>query len=209
MHKAAKVMFAIGILVCIIGVFLFMAGAETAEIDVEEEAVWSGTSGTWEYDDEDVYIVYVKSGTSCEGFSASMTDENGSTGSWLEDHIDINECSEWDSDDLDGYISIGSIGLTTDAGTYTMEASDKIYIIGAGEELGEAIGGGLAILGSWGILCCGGFFLLLGTIFALTLKTQDAQVVVVNQHPQAMATQGVQQVAYQEQMVQQPPQGGF
>ena len=209
MHAAAKVMFALGGVICVIGIFLFAAGADAAEIDVEEEAIWSGTSGNWDYDDEDIYLVYVKSGTSCDGFSATMTDENGSTGNWLEDNIDIDECAEWDEDDLDGYILIGSIGLTTDAGTYTMEASDKIYIIGAGEELGEAIGGGLAILGSWGILCCGGFFLLLGTIFALTLKKGEAQVVVVNQHPQAMAAQGGQQVVYQEQVVQQPPQGGI
>lgn len=209
MHAAAKVMFALGGVICLIGGYLFVAGAEAADIDVEEEAAWSGTSGDWYHDDDDIYLVYVKEGTNCETFSATMTDENGSTGSWIEDYMDIDACDEWDSEDLDGFILAGSIGFGADRGNFTIDASDKIYIIGAGEELGEAIGGGLAILGGGGILCCGGFFLLLGLIFALTLKKGETQVVVVNQHPQAMAGQVMPQAVQQQQMIQQPPQGGL
>ena len=208
MHTAAKVMFALGGVICIIGGFLFAAGAEVAEIDIEDDAAWAGKSGNWYHDDDDLYLVYVEEGTACETFSATMTDQNGSSGWALGDYLIIDDCEEWDSDDLDGYILVGSISAVADPGDYSMEASTEIYIIGAGEELGEAIGGGLAILGGGGILCCGGFFLLLGLIFALTLKKGETQVVVVNQHPQAMAGQVMPQAVQQQQMIQQPPQGG-
>ena len=221
MHAAAKVMFALGGVICLIGIVMWVGGAEAAEIDIENDAYYKGTSGTWDYDSEDLYAVYVKQGTSCEGFSATMTDQNGSTGDWLEDNIEINDCEDWDTEDIDGFIYIGYIGAN-DPGIYSMDSSSKIYIIGAGEELGEAIGGGLAILGSWGVLCCGGFFLLLGGIFAITLKKAEPQVVVVNQAapgfaapaathmaaPQYEQPQQYQQVQ-QPQQYQQPPQGGI
>ena len=222
MHAATKVMFALGGVICLIGIVMWVGGAEAAEMDIEEEADWSGTSGDWYHDDDDIYLVYVKEGTTCETFSATMTDENGSTGSWIEDYMDIDACDEWDTEDLDGFILAGSIGFGADRGNFTIDASDKIYIIGAGEELGEAIGGGLAILGSWGVLCCGGFFLLLGGIFALTLKKAEPQVVVVNQAAPAFAAPAATQMAapqyeqpqqYQQvqqpQQYQQPPQGGI
>ena len=139
----------------------------------------------------------------------------------LEDNIEINDCEDWDTEDIDGFIYIGYIGAN-DPGIYSMDSSSKIYIIGAGEELGEAIGGGLAILGSWGVLCCGGFFLLLGGIFALTLKKAEPQVVVVNQAAPAFAAPAATHMAapqyeqpqqYQQvqqpQQYQQPPQGGI
>ena len=56
MHAAAKVMFALGGVICVIGIFLFAAGADAAEINVEEEAIWSGTSGNWDHDDEDIEL---------------------------------------------------------------------------------------------------------------------------------------------------------
>ncbi|MBA4695531.1 MAG: hypothetical protein H2066_06735 [Candidatus Poseidoniales archaeon] len=220
MHTAAKVMFAIGGLLCVVGAVMWIGGAEAAEIDFENDAYYKGTGGSWDFDGEDWYLVYVDEGTSCNGFSATMTDQNGSTGDgWFEENIEIYECEDWDSQDTDGYIHVGYIGAD-DAGTYNMDSSSKIYVIGAGEELGEAIGGGLAILGSWGILCCGGFFILLGGIFALTLKTQQPVVVVQQQGAPMMGTPAMTQMAapqmqqpaqYQQpvQEYQQPPQGGM
>ena len=40
-----------------------------------------------------------------------------------------------------------------------------------GEEVGQAVGGFFAAAGGVGTACCGIFFMLLGGIFALTLKT--------------------------------------
>ena len=50
MHAAAKVMFALGGVICLIGIVMWVGGAEAAEIDIEEEADWSGTSGDWYHD---------------------------------------------------------------------------------------------------------------------------------------------------------------
>ena len=208
MHTAAKAMFIVGGLLCVIGGIFFVGGAETAEIDIENEAAWSGSSGTWDFEDDDLYFVYVKSGTLCEDFSATMTDQNGTTGNWLEDNIDIDDCEDWeDSDDIDGFMSIGHISASVDEGLHTINASSKIYIIGGGEELGEAIGGGLAMLGGSGVLCCGGFFVLLGIIFAFTLKKAEPQIVVVNQQPLVMGNPAMTQMGAPQ--VQQPPQGGI
>ena len=179
MHAAAKVMFALGGVICIIGVVMGVGGAEAAEIDIENDATYSGTSGTWYHDNADLYIVYVKSNVDCESFSASMTDSEGSSGSMFIDNLEVYDCEDWESTEEGDFVSAGYITVDV-AGDFTMESSSPIYIIGGGEELGEAVGGAFAMLGGFGMLCCGGFFLLLGGIFAITLK--KAELHQVSQH---------------------------
>ena len=223
-------MFALGGVICIIGVVMGVGGAEAAEIDIENDATYSGTSGTWYHDNADLYIVYVKSNVDCESFSASMTDSEGSSGSMFVDNLEVYDCEDWESTEEGDFVSAGYITVDV-AGDFTMESSSPIYIIGGGEELGEAVGGAFAMLGGFGMLCCGGFFLLLGGIFAITLKKAEPQVVVVNQAapgsaapaathmaaPQYEQPQQYQQVqqpqqyqqVQQPQQYQQPPQGGI
>lgn len=224
MHTAAKVMLVLGVVFCVIGGGLWIAGEEVAEVDYENDSAYSGTSGTWDHDNNDLYLVYAKKGTACAGFEATMTSPNGSTSSDFYDNIELYDCEDWGDDDEDGYIVIGTV-YADEKATYSMSSSSKIYIIGAGEEIGEAVGGIMAILASWGIICCGAFFLLLGGIFALTLKTGGDQVVVVQQQNPMMGTPGMthmaapqyqqpvqaQQPVQHEQPVQhqQPPQGGL
>jgi hypothetical protein len=214
MHTVAKVMFAIGGLICIIGVVMGIGGAEAAEIDIENDATYSGTSGTWYHDNADLYIVYVKSNVNCESFSASMTDSEGSSGSMFTDNLEVYDCEDWEDTEDGEFTSAGWV--TVDAtGDFTMESSSTIYIIGGGEELGEAVGGAFAMLGGFGMICCGGFFIVLGGILALVLKGGQQQVVVVNQQPGMMAPAGqmvapatTQMAQPQYQQQQYPPQGG-
>ena len=218
MHTAAKVMLAVGVVLCAIGAGIWIMGADSVEFDIENDAAYDGTSGTWDYPDDDYFSVYVKDGTSCSGFSASMTDENGSSVDyWGSDNIEIRPCESWNSTG-DGFMDIGYINADG-PGEYTMESSSKIYVVGVGEEIGEAVGGIFAIMGSWMVLCCGASFLFLGAIFALTLKEGGSQMVVVQQQMPGMvvptvthmsAPQYEQPVQYQAPVQEmQPPQGGL
>ena len=225
MHTATKVMLILGGVITVIGLVMYFGGAEAAEHDLENDSDFIGKSGSWDFDGGDWYIVYVKDNVDCDGFTASMTDSNGSsTNNWDGDNLDVMDCDYVDTaGDPEGFMSIGSINAD-DAGTYSMSSSSTMYISGVGEELGEAVGGFMAMLGGIGVICCGGFFLLLGGIFALTLKEGGDTVVVVNQaqQPMMMATgmaapQYDQPVQYQapveqapaQQEYQQPPQGGL
>ena len=180
MHKAGKILLAIGVIICIIGGVLFVGSADLVEYDIEDDNVYEGTSGTFEYPDDDIWIVYIKDDVDCESFTATFTNtSSGETSieTWG-DYFDKDDPCDDGSDDSDGFQSVGSVNLFADAGTYEVDASSKIYIMPIGAELGEAVAGILGAGISIGILCCGGFFLLLGLILGLTLKTPEPVVVI-------------------------------
>ena len=178
MHKAGKILLAIGVIICIIGGVLFVGSADLVEYDIEDDNVFEGTSGTFTVDDGSFFSVYVKDGTPCEGFEATIN--NVSSGYNVYD----NWCDESGEEGFEGFTDVGSlrdedafIGLSP--GEYqVVDADAKIYIVDDGQELGEAVAGIMGILASWGILCCGIFFLLLGLILGLTLKTLDPVIVI-------------------------------
>jgi hypothetical protein len=180
MHKAGKILLAIGVIICIIGGVLFVGSADLVEYDIEDDNVFEGTSGTFTVDDDSFFSVYVKDDTPCEGFEATIN--NVSSGYNVFDHwCDDDEYEE----SFEGFTDVGflsdegvfSIGLSP--GEYeVIDADAKIYIVDDGQELGEAVAGIMGILASWGILCCGIFFLLLGLILGLTLKTPEPVVVI-------------------------------
>jgi len=229
MHTAAKVMLSLGVVFCVIGGAMWFGGAAAVEYDIEDDNVYEGTGGSWDFVDDDIYTVYAKKGTQCDDFTATMTDSNGSTGGIFYANIAIYDCDDWELDEEDGFINIGYINA--DTGVYSMDSTDTIYIMALGDEVGEAVGGFMAILASWGVLCCGAFFLLLGGIFALTMKSGDQQVIIQQQqvpmmgathmaapqYQQPVQQQPVQQQPVQQQPVQQqqpqeyqqPPQGGL
>ena len=63
---------------------MWAGGAEVAEVDYENDSAYAGTSGTWDHDNDDLYLVYAKKGTACAGFEATMTSPNGSTNNgWI------------------------------------------------------------------------------------------------------------------------------
>ena len=69
---------------------------------------------------------------------------------------------------------MGSFGWDQSKGDYDIVASHEIYLLPmwevVGEEIEEAIGGIMGILGGVGLLGCGACFLLLGGILALVLN---------------------------------------
>ena len=217
MHTATKITLILGGLITVIGIIMFVGGAEAVEVDYENESAFRGDTGTWDYVDDDFYIVYVRGSVSCESFSATMTNSSGDTtdGDFFETpYLDKYDCGDIDMTNItaDGYYGIGYITASANE-TYSMDASHEMFIMGELQELGEAIGGLMAILGSFGVICCGAFFLLLGGIFALTLKNPQPTMVVVNNAANPMmpgmampATQMAQPQMQQPVQYQQPAQ---
>ena len=56
-------------------------------------------------------------------------------------------------EDASGYTYVGG-WYAEQSQTYTITSNEVVYVSDV-EEVGEAVGGFMAILGSWGVLCCG------------------------------------------------------
>ena len=201
MHTATKVMLILGGIITVIGIVMFVGGSAAAEFDPIGDAEWEGTDGTFDGDSDVWYGVYAEV-DSCDDITITVLDSNG------DEALYDWECND-DNYATDGYISVGSLAGSA---PYTIDSNVKVYLSDIGEEVGEAVGGFMAVLGSFGVLCCGGFFLLLGGIFALTLKDKGDTVVVVQggaQQPMMAAT-GMAAPQYEQPVqYQQPPQGGM
>jgi hypothetical protein len=196
---------------------MFVGRAEIATLDYENDAAFRGTDGTWDYVTDDIYTVYVRGDVDCETFTGTMENSSGNTSDG--EVIDSPFLTIYDCDDIDmtnvtadSFFSIGII-TAEENGTYIMNASDEVFIVGAWAEISEAFGGIMAIMGSFGAICCGAFFLLLGGIFALTLKNPQPTMVMVNNAANPMmpgmampVTQMAQPQMQQPVQYQQPAQ---
>ena len=178
MHIAGKIFLGLGLLITLAGDGLTFAGgsslSDAGDWDVLEKSDFSGTAGVTTYSFSEEMIVMVSDDVRCDEFTFTMTNESG------EDRVTIN-CEEdgekpygWE-DDPDGWHHMATISTWNyNAGEYTIESNEDYQLVPMwevlGEEIGEAVTGIFAAAGGIGTACCGIFFLLLGGIFALTLK---------------------------------------
>ena len=208
MHTAAKVMLILGGVTTVIGIIMFVVGGMGMDFDPMNDNLYEGKSGSFDGDGDVWFGVYTEA--SCDSAEVQITDSFG------DDMIFDWEC------DNDEELELTYLGgwYAEESDTYTISSNVNIAISDNGEYLEEAVGGFFAVIGSFGILACGGCFLLLGGIFALTLKTQQPVVVVQHQGASMMGTPAATQMAapqmqqpaqYQQpvQEYQQPPQGGM
>ena len=204
MHNAARGSLAVGGLILVIGIVSFVLGGAAAASDIEEDNVFEGTSGSFDYPDDDWWIVYTKDNVDCESLSVTFTNSSGSTtDEWGDPFFTKDDCSTVGTeDDLDGFQSVGSVDIIgATAGTYTVSASSKIYISPLFEDAGEAIGGAL-LAACFGLpaIICGVCFLLIGGVLGISLKDKQ-NVQIVSQQPQVamvgtpVATPGFDQPA--------------
>jgi len=216
MHTASKVMLILGAVITVAGIVMFALGSSAVDYDPIGDSEWSGKTGTFQGTSDSYYSVYSEV-ASCDDITYSIETSDGDSA------IYAFECSD-SSSSIDGYIYLGSL---SGSASYTVDSSHTVYISDSGEELAEAAGGFMAVVGSFGVLCCGGFFLLLGGIFALTLKDptvvmvaggvpqqmmgaqQYAQPMQQQQAPMMQQSTPAQQQEPVQQQYQQPPQGGF
>ena len=178
MHVVGKVFLGIGAVLLVLGIVMGGLGGSALEdvgdVDVEGKTVWNGQDGTFYYDNTDEMMVFVRDAVRCDEFTVTITNESD------EDVYRGDECTSDGSmpagyaDDPDGWYHMGSFGWDQTEGDFDIGASHEIHLLGTwdviGEELGEAAGGFLSILGGVGLSGCGICFLVLGGILAIALK---------------------------------------
>jgi len=178
MHVVGKVFLGIGAVLLVLGIVMGGLGGSALEdvgdVDVEGKTVWNGQGGTFYYDNTDEMMVFVRDTVRCDEFTVTITNESD------EDVYRGDECTSDGAmpagyaDDPDGWYHMGSFGWDQTEGDFEIGASHEIHLLGTwdviGEELGEAAGGFLSILGGVGLSGCGICFLVLGGILAIALK---------------------------------------
>ncbi len=180
MHVAGKVFLGLGAALLVLGVVMGGLGGsaldDVGEWEVEEKSEFSGTTGnsSYTYPGGIDKIVMVRDNVRCDEFTIDMTNQTG------ENHVKV-DCEDdgekpwgWE-DDPSGWYHMATISPGEySRGEYTIEANADYEIVDAwevlGEELGEAAGGFLSILGGVGLSGCGVCFLVLGGILALALN---------------------------------------
>jgi len=179
MHISGKVFLGLGALFLILGLVMANSGGnalgEVGEVDVEGKTVWKGQDGTFYYDNSDEIMVFVRDTVRCDEFTVTITNESGEDVYWADECTSDGSMPAGYEDDPDGWYHMGTFGWVGEsAGDYTLNASAEVNLLPLGEvileELGEAAGGIMGILGGVGLFGCGACFLLLGGILALVLK---------------------------------------
>ena len=180
---------AIGIVICLIGGILMAVGGsnidDSGDWDVVEKSEWNGQSGTFQFEGDGDYLVMVRDTVSCDSFSLTITN----TSSGAQESYENEECTEDGSkpkgyqDDPAGWYNMG-ITLEVTNAEHEINASHEIYLVPfwevLGEEIGEAVVGGLQGVAGFGVLCCGGIFTIFGLILGLLVNNDQKTIIVQN-----------------------------
>ena len=179
MHVAGKVFLGLGALLLVLGVVMAGMGGtaleDVGDVDVEEKTVWSGQEGAFSYDGRDALMVFVPDTVRCDEFTITFSNDSGPTETKMDMCTEDGSAPEGYADDPDGWYHMGTFGWEKEsAGDYTLDANTEVNLLPmwevVGEELGEAAGGIMGILGGVGLSGCGVCFLLLGGVLAIVLK---------------------------------------
>ena len=180
MHVAGKVFLGLGTVLLLLGIVMAGLGGNSLEDvgdwDPEEKSEFSGTVGdsNYTFPGEWVKLVMVRDNVRCDEFTIDMTNQTE------ENHLKV-DCEDdgekpwgWE-DDPPGWYHMAEISPEEySRGEYTIVAYADYEIVDGwdvlGEELGEAAGGIMGILGGVGLSGCGACFLLLGGILAIVLN---------------------------------------
>ena len=182
MHVAGKIFLILGIVVTLGGVVLAGLGgsnlADVGEWDVKEKSEFTGMEGVSVYDyPQKEMIVMVRDNIRCDEFTFTMTNDTG------ENYVEVSCDDDTDGEkpdgwgnDPEGWYHMTSISASRYAeGEYTIEANADYELVDGFEvlfdEIGEGASGVAGLFGGGLVACCGIFFIILGGIFALTLKT--------------------------------------
>ena len=179
MHVAGKVFLGLGVLFLVLGLVMANSGrsnlGEFGDVDVEGKTVWSGQNGVFTYDGMDTLMVFVPDTVRCDEFTITFSNDSGPTETKMDACTEDGSAPEGYADDPDGWYHMGTFGWEGEsAGDYTLSANTEVNLLPMweviGEEIGEAAGGIMGILGGVGLSGCGVCFLLLGGILAIVLK---------------------------------------
>ena len=208
MHVAAKVTLGIGVGMLVLGILLGGLGARgvgsATDWSVEEEAVWSGSSGVHAHTDaqDGVLLIFVSDEVRCDEFTLNVSVIEGDsdekvwyTAGWCTEDGRLPVGYE---DDPDGWLHMGEVRGLESGGSYEFVSEDNLVAIPEGvirEIIESVVGGFFGALGGGSCACCGLLIMLLGLILAFTMKEEvptsykvDAEGRIVLAHSDAGGT---------------------
>ena len=149
------------------------------EIDVESEAIFQGTSGTFQAETLGGYTVFVNDQFTCEETTVSIT--NGT------DELFVLECVSFF--DEEGWRKIGVIDVET-LGQLSVTANNEIIII---DDLVYGNEGVFLMMGGGGLCCIGIIGLVIGLVMASKMKGKASGQHVIVQFQQPIQSQEEQE----------------
>ena len=185
MHIAAKLTLGVGVGMLVLGILLGGLGARgvgsATDWSVEEEAVWSGSSGVHEHTDaqDGVLLIFVRDEVRCDEFTLNVSVIEGDsdekvwyTAGWCTEDGRLPVGYE---DDPDGWLHMGEVRGLESGGSYEFVSEDNLVAIPEGvirEIIESVVGGFFGALGGGSCACCGLLIMLLGLILAFTMKEE-------------------------------------
>ncbi len=196
MHPASKIFLALGLVITLAGIAMAIGGGsqlkDVGQWDVEKNSNWNNLDGSTDYDFSEDVLVMVRDNVRCDTFTLTM--ENSTGENWYEN----DECTEeggkpmGHENDPDGWYHMGTISFWDyNKGEYTINSNADVHLVPMWEVLGDEIVEGatgfFATIGGGLFACCGVLFMLLGGIFAFTLKSPE-KTTKISQGPSSFTT---------------------
>ena len=185
MHIAAKLTLGVGVGLLVLGILLGGLGARgvgsATDWSVEEEAVWSGSTGVHNHTNarDGVLYIFVSDEVRCDEFTLNVSviegdsdQKVGYTADWCTEDGRLPVGYE---DDPDGWLHMGAVRGLESGGSYEFVSEDNHIAVPEGViiDLIEGLVGGIfGALGGGSCACCGLLIMLLGLILAFTMKEE-------------------------------------
>ena len=185
MHVAAKLTLGVGVGLLALGILLGGLGARgvgsATDWSVEEEAVWSGSTGVHNHTNarDGVLYIFVSDEVRCDEFTLNVSviegdsdQKVGYTADWCTEDGKLPVGYE---DDPDGWLHMGAVRGLESGGSYEFVSEDNLIAVPEGViiDLIEGLVGGIfGALGGGSCACCGLLIMLLGLILAFTMKEE-------------------------------------
>ena len=185
MHVAAKLTLGVGVGLLVLGILLGGLGARgvgsATDWSVEEEAVWSGSTGVHNHTNarDGVLYIFVSDEVRCDEFTLNVSviegdsdQKVGYTADWCTEDGKLPVGYE---DDPDGWLHMGAVRGLESGGSYEFVSEDNLIAVPEGViiDLIEGLVGGIfGALGGGSCACCGLLIMLLGLILAFTMKEE-------------------------------------
>ena len=185
MHVAAKLTLGVGVGLLVLGILLGGLGARgvgsATDWSVEEEAVWSGSTGVHNHTNarDGVLYIFVSDEVRCDEFTLNVSviegdsdQKVGYTADWCTEDGRLPVGYE---DDPDGWLHMGAVRGLESGGSYEFVSEDNLIAVPEGViiDLIEGLVGGIfGALGGGSCACCGLLIMLLGLILAFTMKEE-------------------------------------
>ena len=185
MHVAAKLTLGVGVGLLVLGILLGGLAARgvgaATDWSVEEEAVWSGSSGVHDHTDarDGVLYIFVSDEVRCDEFTLNVSviegdsdQKVGYTADWC---TEDGKLPAGYADDPDGWLHMGAVRGLESGGSYEFVSEDNLIAVPEGvilDLIGGFVGGIFGALGGGSCACCGLLIMFLGLILAFTMKEE-------------------------------------